>query len=139
MPVGAIFQTYHLMVALSGVLALFLVLVLIALKTGKFGEWRWLQKLMIIAPLFPLDAIEAGWFTAELGRQPWLVYPSASAPAGVELLTNSAYSPSVTAPEMLITIVLFTLVYLLLFVAWARMVGKLVKTGPQASTLEGGE
>ena len=138
-PVAAIFQTYHLMVALSGVLALFLIIVFVAFKKGKLGEWKWLQRLLVIAPIFPFIAIEAGWFTAELGRQPWVVYPSASAPEGVELLTNVAYSPSVTAPELLITIVLFTLVYLLLFVAWARMVSKQVKAGPVPASLKGGE
>ena len=131
LPVNAIFQVYHLMVAVSGVLALLLVLVLVGMKTQKFGEWKWLQKLMVIAPVFPLAAIEAGWFTAELGRQPWVVYPSANAPAGIELLTNEAYSPSVTAPELWITIILFCAIYLLLFVAWARIVTRFIKEGPE--------
>ena len=131
LPVNAIFQVYHLMVAISGVLALLLVLVLIALARKKFGEWKWLQKLMVIAPIFPLLAIEAGWFTAELGRQPWVVYPSAHAPEGIELLTNQAYSPSVTSVEMWITIILFCAIYLLLFVAWARIAARMIKEGPE--------
>ena len=138
LPVNAIFQVYHLMVAVSGVLALLLILVLVGMKTGKFGEWKWLQKLMVIAPIFPL-AIEAGWFTAELGRQPWVVYPASHAPAGVELLTNEAYSHSVTAPEMWLTIVLFCAIYLLLFVAWARIVTRFIKAGPEQAGVEGGE
>ena len=130
-PVNAIFQVYHLMVAISGILALFLILVLIGLSRDRFGQWRWLQKLMVIAPVFPLVAIEAGWFTAELGRQPWVVYPSAEAPQGLELLTNEAYSHSVTAPEMWVTIILFCVVYLLLFVGWVRIVSRFVKAGPE--------
>ena len=132
-PVGAIFQVYHLMVALSGVILLVLVIALIAYKRDKLGDWKWLQKLLVIAPLFPFAAIEAGWFTAELGRQPWVVYPSTNAPEGVELLTNSAVSPSVTAPELILTILLFCAVYLLLFVAWGRLVAKYVKAGPAAA------
>ena len=135
-PVNAIFQVYHLMVAISGILALVLVLVLVGMKTKKIREWKWLQKLLIIAPVFPLAAIEAGWFTAELGRQPWIVYPSAHAPEGVELLTNEAYSHAVTAPEMWITIVLFCAIYLLLFVAWVRMMSKFVKAGPERLPIE---
>jgi cytochrome d ubiquinol oxidase subunit I len=138
-PVNAIFQMYHLMVAVSGVLALFLVLVLIALARDKFGQWKWMQKLMIIAPIFPLVAIEAGWFTAELGRQPWVVYPSAEAPQGLELLTNEAYSHSVTAPEMWITIILFCVVYLLLFVGWIRIVSRFIKQGPEPLSNEAAE
>ena len=131
LPVNAIFQMYHLMVAVSGILALLIVLLVIGLATKKFSQWKWLQKLLVIAPIFPLVAIEAGWFTAELGRQPWVVYPSASAPDGVALLTDVAASKSVTAPELLLTIVLFCAVYLLLFVAWLRLAGKFVKEGPE--------
>ena len=121
---------YHLMVAISGVIALVLVLLAIAMARKKVQDWKWLQKLLVIAPLFPLLAIEAGWFTAELGRQPWVVYPSASAPDGVVLLTNEAFSRSVTAPELILTIVLFCVIYLLLFVAWIRVAKKFVKAGP---------
>ena len=131
LPVNAIFQTYHLMVAISGVLALLIVLLVVGLATKKFSRWKWLQKLLVVAPVFPLAAIEAGWFTAELGRQPWVVYPSTSAPDGVVLLTGEAASKSVTAPELLLTIVLFCAVYLLLFVAWLRLTGKFVKEGPE--------
>lgn len=49
------------------------------------------------------------------------------------MLTNEAFSRSVTAPELLLTIVLFCAVYLLLFVAWVRIVGKFVKAGPEAT------
>ena len=132
-PVGVIFQTYHLMVAVSGVLILLVVLAFIAMRRDKLSSWKWLNKLLVIAPIIPLVAIECGWFTAELGRQPWVVYPSTSGPAGIELLTNEAYSMSVTAPELIITILLFALIYLLLFVAWLRVVTKFVKAGPDAS------
>ena len=139
-PVGAVFQVYHLMVAISGVLLVVLALTVIAMARKKYQDWKWLQKLLVIAPIFPFVAIEAGWFTAELGRQPWVVYPAASSPDGVSLLTSEAVSVSVSAPELLLTIVLFVLVYLLLFVAWIRIVGKFVKAGPEtmAGTSEDG-
>ncbi len=130
-PVGAIFQVYHLMVAISGVLVLLLLITVVAVALKKLETWKWLQKLLVIAPIFPFLAIEAGWFTAELGRQPWVVYPAASSPGGVALLTADAASVSVTAPELLLTIALFCAVYLLLFVAWLRITGKFVKAGPE--------
>ncbi len=133
LPVNGIFQTYHLMVALFGVIALLIVLLLIALKMKKVQQWRWLQWLAFISPLFAFFAIEAGWFTAELGRQPWVVYPAIGAPDGVSLLTDVAYSHAVSAPEVLTTIVLFCLIYLLLFVAWIRIIAKFVKEGPCAA------
>lgn len=142
LPVGAIFQTYHLMVAFSGVIALLIVIVLVAMRKDKLDEWGWLRKALVAAPLVPFIAIEAGWFTAELGRQPWVVYPSTSGPDGVSLLTAEAYSTSVTVPELWITITLFTAIYALLFVAWARMVSRMVKAGPEVRSEfdeEGGE
>ena len=138
-PVGAIFQVYHLMVAISGVLLVILALTAIAMARKKLQDWKWLQKLLVIAPIFPFAAIEAGWFTAELGRQPWVVYPAVSSPDGVELLTGNAVSTSVSAPELLLTIVLFCAIYLLLFVAWVRLVGKFVKAGPEAAASSGDE
>ena len=74
-------------------------------------------------------AIQAGWLTAEFGRQPWVVYPSMSGPDGVSLLTSNAAS-ALTPPELLITIALFVVVYLLLLVAWARICAKFIKQGP---------
>ena len=89
----------------------------------------WLQKLLIISPIFPMLAIQAGWFTAELGRQPWVVYPSTSGPDGVALLTQNAAS-ALSGPELLITIALFVVIYLFLIVAWARICAKFIKQGP---------
>ena len=132
LPVNAIFQSYHLMVAVSGILLLLIVIAIVAVKTGKIQQWKWFQKLLVIAPIFPLAAIEAGWFTAELGRQPWVVYPSVNAPDGIVLLTNEAVSKSVSAPELLLTIALFCVIYLLLFVAWGRLAAGIIKAGPDA-------
>jgi len=130
-PVGAIFQVYHLMVAISGVLVVVLLLAAVALWRKKLEDWKWLQKLLVIAPIFPFVAIEAGWFTAELGRQPWVVYPAVSSPDGLSLLTGDAVSVSVSAPELLLTIVLFCAVYLLLFAAWIRLTTSFIKAGPE--------
>ena len=90
---------------------------------------RWLQKILVISPIFPMLAIQAGWFTAELGRQPWVVYPSTTGPDGVSLLTSAAAS-ALSAPELLITIALFVVIYLFLLVAWARICVKFIKQGP---------
>ena len=95
---------------------------------------RWLQKLLLVSPLFPFIAIQVGWITAEVGRQPWVVYPSTSGPDGVSLLTNNAISQSVSAPELLLTLALFAAVYVFLFVGWARVISALHQgSGPAAA------
>lgn len=59
-----------------------------------------------------------------------MVYPSATGPDGVSLLTSDGVSQSVGAPELLITMVLFLAVYAFLIVAWARTMGRFIKEGP---------
>lgn len=132
LPVNLVFQSYHLMVALFGVIVLVLILAAIAAfkKGSNLGSKKWVQWILILSPLAPFIAIQSGWSTAEFGRQPYVVYPSVSGPDGVSLLTNEAASQSVTAPELMITIALFAVVYLLLLVAWVRFIGKAVKEGP---------
>ena len=110
-------------------LLLVLVLIFTFVKKEAIRGMRWLQKLLVISPIFPMLAIQAGWFTAEFGRQPWVVYPSASGPDGVSLLTSNAAS-ALTGPELLITILLFVVIYLFLLVAWARICARFIKEGP---------
>ena len=135
MPVNLVFQSYHLMVAMYGLIMLTVILALVfTLRGGRIRTMRWLQKLLVVAPLFPLIAIQVGWITAEVGRQPWVVYPSTSGPDGVALLTQNAISQSVSAPELLTTLALFIAVYVFLFVGWARVISHFIKRGPVAES-----
>lgn len=135
MPVNLVFQSYHLMVAMYGLIMLTVILALVfTLRDGRIRTMRWLQKLLVVAPLFPLIAIQVGWITAEVGRQPWVVYPSTSGPDGVALLTQNAISQSVSAPELLTTLALFIAVYVFLFVGWARVISHFIKRGPVADS-----
>ena len=132
LPVNTVFQSYHLMVAMFGLIALTTLLAFIfTFRKGRIASMRWLQNLAIASPLFPFLAIEAGWFTAEIGRQPWVVYPATSSPEGVSLLTQASSSASVTSPELAITLALFLLIYLFLIIGWARIVIHLIKVGPR--------
>jgi cytochrome d ubiquinol oxidase subunit I len=66
-------------------------------------------------------AVLAGWFTAEVGRQPWVVYNV--------LRTADAVSP-VPAGSVLASIILFVLVYGVVFGAGLYYIAKLVRRGP---------
>ena len=140
LPVNLVFQSYHTMVGMFGLIVIVLLLALLAAyrkKSVGLRKRKWWQVIMVIGPLFPFLAIQSGWLTAEFGRQPYSVYPSTSGPYGVELLTSDAVSQSVSAVELLVTIVLFVLVYLVIFIAWVRMVKKFVDAGPEPAP-EGG-
>ena len=131
MPVNMVFQSYHLMVAMYGLIMLTAILAIaFSMRGGRIATMRWLQKLLIVSPLFPFIAIQVGWITAEVGRQPWVVYPSTSGPDGVSLLTNNAISQAVSAPELLLTLALFAVVYVFLFIGWVRVISHFIKRGP---------
>lgn len=133
LPVNTVFQSYHLMVIMFGLIAITTILAFIfTYRKGRIKNMRWLQNLAIISPLFPFLAIQGGWITAEIGRQPWVVYPAASSPDGVSLLTGEANSLAVSSPELAITITLFCLIYLFLIIGWARIVIHLIKSGPRS-------
>ena len=137
-PVNFVFQTYHIMVAMYGLIMITAILAIVFTyrKGGRIKNMKWLQRLVLISPVFPVIAIQTGWFTAELGRQPWVVYPSATGPEGVALATGDAASASVSAPELLITMALFFLVYVFLIFAWARVMGRIIKEGPVVAPAE---
>ncbi|MCL1797621.1 MAG: cytochrome ubiquinol oxidase subunit I [Eggerthellaceae bacterium] len=145
LPVNLVFQTYHIMLAMYLLILLSAILAIIfSFGKGKIKDMKWLQRLLFIAPVFPFLAIQTGWITAEVGRQPWVVYPGTSSPAGVSQLTSDGISMSLSSVELLITLLLFLVVYTFLFVAWARMMSRFIKAGPLAedevvAELKGGE
>lgn len=72
--------------------------------------------------LLPQIANQTGWFSAEMGRQPWVVY-------GL-LRTDEAFSQEVSANQILFSLILFFVVYSLLFVLFLYSVNKKIKHGP---------
>lgn len=134
-PVNLVFVNYHTMVFCFILIAIIMALAMIFSRgKEKIRNMKWLQRILVVSPIVPLIAIECGWITAEIGRQPWVVYPATSSPDGVSLLTNQAFSFSVSVPELITTIVLFTVVYLLLLIAWARIVYNYIDKGPEPVT-----
>ncbi len=81
----------------------------------------WLA-LMVVAIPFPVIACEFGWTTAEVGRQPWIVYK--------ELRTADAASSTVGSGEILSSIILFGIVYLLLGALWLYILKRKIAHGP---------
>ncbi len=74
------------------------------------------------AVLLPQIANQIGWMTAEIGRQPWIVY-------GL-LRTSQGLSKAITANVVLTSLVMFTLIYLLLFVLYIYLFDTKIKLGP---------
>ncbi len=121
-PVNIIFQTYHLMVAIG--------MFMIGLTAlGLFMWWRrvlfkqkWYMILAVFSILLPHIGNQIGWMSAEIGRQPWIVY-------GL-LKTKDALSKTVSADDVLISLIMFGLIYLLLFVLFLFLLNKKIHHGP---------
>ncbi|MDR3315130.1 MAG: cytochrome ubiquinol oxidase subunit I [Coriobacteriales bacterium] len=129
-PVQLVFQAYHLMIIFYGLMVLWLILAGVLLKGANKGKYsKGLAYLVVFGPLIPFVAIQSGWVVAEVGRQPWVVYNL--------LLTIDGYSPAVSGIEIIITIALFLVFYLVLFIAWLRLVLGYIKKGPQVSAGDG--
>ena len=106
-PVWLTFQSYHLMVSIG---VLFLVSTLYASflrYRGTLFEKRWLLWYFVFAVLLAFAANEAGWVAAEVGRQPWIVYPVLQDGQIVGgLRTSQALSEAVTAEHVLGSIIM---------------------------------
>ncbi len=126
-PVQATFQFYHLMIAIG--------MALLGLAwLGVFLWWRgclfdlsrplvrafyWV---LVLSVLGPQVANQAGWFTAEIGRQPWIVY-------GL-MRTSQGLSAVVAANHVLASLVMFTLIYALLFAVFVFLLTRKIQHGP---------
>ncbi|BDD10809.1 cytochrome ubiquinol oxidase subunit I [Fulvitalea axinellae] len=121
-PVNAVFQSYHIMVALGMFFIGLNLFALFLMWRKKLFEKRWMMKIYVGAVILPVIANQLGWLTAERGRQPWLVQ-------GL-LRTSEGISKSVTGPEVLTSIILFFIVYVGLFLVWVYVLDKEIKHGP---------
>jgi cytochrome d ubiquinol oxidase subunit I len=126
-PVGATFTTYHLMVGLGVLMLLVMLLGVLAWWRGRLDRWRWLLVALVAAIPAPLIAVQLGWATAEIGRQPWIVY-------GL-MRTAEGISPIVSAPEVLASLLGFGTVYLALALLWLLALRRVIAAGPEAPQL----
>ena len=155
-PVWLPFQMYHLMVGIGMVFIGVSLVSCLLLLGGKFFSARWLLGIWVVSVLGGMVANQAGWIAAEVGRQPWVVYPTISdearailasedqtlgrMDAGTELVhfqglrTSDGLSEVVDAQEVLASIIGFGLIYLFLFVLWIYVLNAKIQHGPEDLT-----
>jgi cytochrome bd ubiquinol oxidase subunit I len=98
----------------------------ILLSKKRLFENRFFLTLAVVAIPLPTIANQLGWMTAEVGRQPWIVYRVPG------MRTSEAVSASVSAGEILFSLILFSLIYALLFVLWIYLLKRAVQKGPDS-------
>jgi cytochrome d ubiquinol oxidase subunit I len=91
---------------------------------GKLYGARWMLWPILLSFPLPYIATTAGWMTAEIGRQPWLVY-------GL-MRTAQGFSTHVSAGNTLFTLLGFLGMYSLLSILWIVLVYRFISAGPAA-------
>jgi cytochrome d ubiquinol oxidase subunit I len=117
-----LYYSFHIMAGLGTILigVMFVANVLSWLR--RLEATRWMLSVLMLSFPFPYIAVTAGWMTAELGRQPWVVY-------GLQR-TADASSPTVHAGTTLFTLIGFCGLYALLSVLFLFLIAREIGHGP---------
>jgi cytochrome d ubiquinol oxidase subunit I len=119
--INAIFQMYHLMVLIGITIIALTLFSLFLWWRGKLFRYKWLMAVFSFSVLLPQFANQLGWFSAEMGRQPWVVY-------GL-LRTSDALSKAVKSNQVVFSLFLFTFIYSALFALFIYLLNKKIQHG----------
>jgi cytochrome d ubiquinol oxidase subunit I len=120
--IDLLYYSYHIMVGLGTIFIAIMGLALLLLWRRKLFTARWLLWIIMLATPFPFIANTAGWFTTELGRQPWIVF-------GL-LRTVHGSSATLSSGNVLFTLLGFMGMYLLLGLLYVLLVVYEALLGP---------
>ena len=129
--IGLLYYSFHIMAGLGTILAAVALVAALLWWRGRLEASRPMLWILLLAFPFPYIANTAGWMTAELGRQPWLVY-------GL-MRTAQGSSPTVHSGTVLFTLMGFCGLYLALSVLFLFLIGREIAHGPAPRAGDGGE
>lgn len=146
-PVTLSFISYRMMVGLGTTMLAVFGLAVFFRISGSLFQRRWLLWLLVIIVVPAIIANHSGWVAAEVGRQPFVVYPPMITDAdgtpvtdsqgyyqfdqSKGLRTENAVSRSVSGGEVLASIIMFGIVYLMLFAVWLTVLNHKIQKGPE--------
>ena len=120
--IALLYYSYHVMVGLGTIFIAVMVLSAFLYWRGKIYDSRWMLWILMLCVPLPYIANTAGWMTAELGRQPWLIYGLMRTAQGV--------SPKVGAGNTWFTLIGFMGLYTVLGILWLFLVYREIEAGP---------
>lgn len=123
-----LYYSYHLMVGLGTIFIAIMVVAAWLLWRGKLFDSKGMLWILMLSFPFPFIANTAGWMTAEIGRQPWLVY-------GL-MRTSAGFSPTVSAGNVMFTLLGFMGMYTVLGILYLFLIGREIEHGPQFLSAE---
>jgi cytochrome bd ubiquinol oxidase subunit I len=121
-PLPLLFYSYHIMAGLGTYFVLLMLVAVFLLWRGKLFTTRWILWPLLLSFPLPYIANTAGWMTAEIGRQPWVVY-------GL-IRVSQGYSKYVSAGNGLFTLLGFMGLYTVLSVLFIVLVYRIISKGP---------
>lgn len=125
--ISGLYYAYHIMVGLGTLFIGLMALAVFQLFRKKLFTSKWILWVLLFMIPFPYIANITGWYTAELGRQPWLVYNL--------MRTSEGISPTVSSGNTLFTLLGFIGLYLLLGLLFLLLVGKIIGKGPKPQNI----
>jgi cytochrome bd ubiquinol oxidase subunit I len=120
--IALLYYAFHIMVGLGTILVGIMLLANLLAWAGRLEGSRPILWVLMLSFPFPYIAVVAGWMTAELGRQPWLVYRL--------LRTVDGSSPTVHGGTALFTLIGFCGIYLVLGVLFLFLIAREIDQGP---------
>jgi len=117
-----LYYAFHIMITLGTIFILLMGYATFEVWRGALPSNRWLLWVLMLAFPFPYIANTLGWMTAELGRQPWLIY-------GL-FHTRDGYSKVVSNGDTIFTLIGFTGLYFVLGLLFLFLVGREISHGP---------
>jgi cytochrome d ubiquinol oxidase subunit I len=127
-PVQASFLFFHGMVGIGFTLIAIAALGFLYFRKGTLHERRWLLWILVFSVLGPEIANQLGWFAAEVGRQPWIVWHEMRTPEGLSKILK--------ANVVLSSLILFTFIYFLLFAVFIYLLNDKIQHGPDDADLK---
>lgn len=120
--VQAVFQTYHMMIYMWVAMLVVTIAGIYLWKKKKLARAKAVLWAMVLSVGFPLVANQVGWATAEMGRQPWLVW-------GL-LRTEQGVSSNIVASQVYASIIMFVVIYTLLLILFLYLLNHKIQHGP---------
>jgi cytochrome d ubiquinol oxidase subunit I len=141
-PVVLTFLAYHAMIGVGTMLMGLAFLGMYLRWRGTLFTKRWLMWAFVVAVIGPFVCNQSGWVAAEVGRQPFIVYPEVVWQDGTPVMKTDGERPGlrtqvgltskkvVTGAQVLSSILMFGFIYLLLFVVWVYVLNSKIQHGP---------
>ncbi|MDN4476728.1 cytochrome ubiquinol oxidase subunit I [Demequina sp. SYSU T00192] len=123
------YWSFRLMIGLAAFSAALALGILWFTRKKRTEMPGWMKTLAVVSLPMPYLAASFGWIFTEMGRQPFVVAPNPTGSDQIMLMTMFGYSTSVSAGEVLTSMIVFTIVYAVLGVFWFRLIQRYAVEG----------